>query len=259
MLRFLIFATKPFRYAWDRFTYPASRMTPRIESWKDIYKGKPLLIVGNGPSLNQTPLDEFTGMPSIGMNKIDLMFSKTNWRPSLVVCLNNLVVQQNWKVFKSSAMPVFIGWKCRHFLPRNERSSFNYFLANSGNDFSHDIVNGLGSSATVTYIALQFAYYTGANPVVLFGVDHSFKTEGKPHDIQKRTSDDVNHFDPNYFAKGQFWGVPNLDQSEVEYSMAREVFERDGRKVLDATIGGKLEVFEKISIDDARMIFNITK
>ncbi|AKH67846.1 Protein of unknown function DUF115 [Spongiibacter sp. IMCC21906] len=259
MLRFLIFATKPIRYAWDRITYPAPREIPKIKQWKGCYEGRPLLIIGNGPSLNNTPLDDFEGCASIGMNKIDLIYSKTKWRPSLVVCLNNLVVQQNWQAFKSSLVPVFIGWKCRHFLPRSQRKAMNYFLANSDNQFSEDLAMGAGSSATVTYIALQFAYYTGANPVVLFGVDHSFKAQGKPHDIEKKKTEDVDHFDPNYFAKGQFWGIPNLDQSEVEYQMARDAFERDGRVVYDATIGGKLQIFEKIPLDKAKEIFNVKK
>ena len=31
--------------------------------------------------------------------------------------------------------------------------------------------------------------------------------------------------------------------------MAREAYEADGRQVLDATIGGKLEVFPKVAYD----------
>ena len=32
--------------------------------------------------------------------------------------------------------------------------------------------------------------------------------------------------------------------------MAREAFEASGRRVLDATIGGKLEIFPKIKLED---------
>lgn len=38
-----------------------------------------------------------------------------------------------------------------------------------------------------------------------------------------------------------------LQASERAYSLARQRFELGGRRVLDATVGGKLQVFEKVS------------
>jgi hypothetical protein len=80
------------------------------------HKGGPILVVGNGPSLNETPLEEFADLPAIGMNKIDLLFSRTTWRPSLIVCVNNLVAQQNRAAFAAIDIPVFLAWKCRWFM-----------------------------------------------------------------------------------------------------------------------------------------------
>jgi hypothetical protein len=98
------------------------------------------------------------------------------------------------------------------------------------------------------------AYWMGANPVILFGVDHSFKFTGPDATYQRRTEPDSNHFDPNYFKEGGYWGTPDLLQSEIEYEMARTAFEETGRYVFDATVGGKLEVFEKITLSEARAI-----
>ena len=85
----------------------------------------------------------------------------------------------------------------------------------------------------------------------MFGVDHNFKTSDTPADYVKRSGPDTNHFDPNYFKEGAYWGVPDLERSESAYDAARQAFEADGRKIYDATIGGKLQIFEKISIDQA--------
>ena len=63
----------------------------------------------------------------------------------------------------------------------------------------------------------------------------------------------MNHFDPNYFSNMK-WGLPNLDASEVGFRLAREAFEKDGRNVLDATINGKLQVFPKISVEEAKKL-----
>ncbi|MDP6075069.1 MAG: hypothetical protein QGI26_08775, partial [Myxococcota bacterium] len=67
-----------------------------------------MLIVGNGPSLNSTPLDDFSHIPAIGMNKIDLLYPRVEWRPSLVICTNNLVIQQHAESLASSTVPVYL-------------------------------------------------------------------------------------------------------------------------------------------------------
>jgi hypothetical protein len=57
--------------------------------------------------------------------------------------------------------------------------------------------------------------------------------------------DDPNHFNASYFGKGFRWQLPDLETSERGYRMARQAYEADGRQVLDATVGGKLTIFEK--------------
>ena len=102
---------------------------------------------------------------------------------------------------------------------------------------------------TVTYVALQLAYFMGFETVILIGVDHSFKSKGKPNTTVVSAGDDPNHFDSGYFGKGFRWQLPDLDTSEKAYLRARKFFEDDSRQVLDATVGGKLQVFPKVSYD----------
>tara|TARA_R110001583_G_scaffold151248_2_gene303184 strand:- start:6094 stop:6879 length:786 start_codon:yes stop_codon:yes gene_type:complete len=247
----LLFITRGVRYALDGVIFARKSYSSDMEELKNKYLNSPMLIVGNGPSLNITPLDDFIGIRSIGMNKIDLLFDKVRWRPDLIVCTNNLVVQQHHEEMVKHGIPCLLSWKSRWFMPRWRRKEFTFFLNKNENKFSMEPNKGVGVSGTVTYTALQFAHYMGANPVILFGVDHSFQYEGAPNDIQKRTGSDSNHFDPNYFASGQYWGVPNLALSEYGYQQAKEAFEQGGRKVYDATVGGKLDIFEKISVEQA--------
>ena len=251
MLKAVISASRPARYWYDRVTYNGKRLADHLEQLRGRYQGKPMLVVGNGPSLNKTPLDQFADVPSIGMNKIDLLFGRTSWRPTMIVCMNNMVVKQHADVFAKSEIPIYISWKCRYFMPRGQRDSVNYFLSYLSSEFSPDITKGVSSSATVTSAALQFAYFMGAGPVILFGVDHSFNQQGNNYEYAKREGDDENHFDPNYFKAGDWWGLPNLDASEMSYLMARDAFAADGRQILDATIGGKLTVYPKISVEEA--------
>lgn len=254
----LILLTRPFRYAVNRLTYSMASKRGGLVALKDCHKDKPMVIIGNGPSLNKTPLDDFAHVPSIGMNKIDMIFSRVKWRPSYIVCNNGLVVKQHADVFAKSEIPVFLSWKNKRSLPKTTKS-VEYFLSTISREFSTDISKGVGSAATVTYTALQMAYYMGANPIIIFGVDHSFKYEGKANDISKREGEDQNHFDPNYFKSGSYWGVPNLDLSEKAYLASRIAFEADGRKIYDATIGGKLTIFDKITLNEAKALVSENK
>lgn len=244
----ILAATKPVRYYIDGLLYKNSGKYRDISDFKDIYKGKPLLVIGNGPSLNKTPLNDYTGLPAIGMNKIDMIFERTTWRPSTIVCLNNVVAIQHQDVFAASTIPTFVAWKSRWFLKRKNRQALRYFNVRESNDFVLDPSESFGSSATVTYIALQLAFLTGADPVVIFGVDHSFKYSGEASTYQRRTGDDENHFHPDYFKSGTIWGTPDLDQSEIEYEKAHAAFKKAGRRIYDATVGGKLTIFPKLTV-----------
>jgi hypothetical protein len=92
---------------------------------------------------------------------------------------------------------------------------------------------------------MQLAYFMGFDEVVLIGVDHSFKTKGTPNITVISEGDDEDHFASEYFGKGFRWQLPDLEASEIAYMKAKEAFEADGRKIIDATIDGKLTVFPK--------------
>jgi hypothetical protein len=255
MLRWIIGLTKPVRYKVEEMLFLRSSEKEHLASLKDIYKGQPLLIVGNGPSINKTPLERFNSIASIGMNKIDMLFDRSSWRPSLIMCTNNLVVKQHSDVFAASEIPIYLAWKSRWFLKKRS-AAIRFFNLRNDEEFSGDVSSGMGSGATVTYAALQLAYHMGANPVIIVGVDHSFDKSGAANIYEKRRGADNNHFDPNYFKDGSYWGVPNLDASEEVFLKSRLAFEQDGRKIYDATVGGKLQIFEKIDIDEAVALSN---
>jgi hypothetical protein len=244
MFKNLVNGTFYLRFMVDKILYIIDQKNKKkIKELKNCFKGKPIVVVGNGPSLNYTPLERIK-YPCIGMNKINLIFKRTDWRPWCIIAANGLVVNQNKDFFNKTDINLFLPTKAKYLGIRNrENVIFNYETKRE--EFIEDTEKGFGAGYTVTYSALQLAYYLGANPVYLIGVDHSFKYEGKANDIKIHEGDDLNHFDPDYF-KGQLWGLPDLDSSEKAYLLADKMFKKDGRKIFDATINGKLENFKKI-------------
>ena len=232
--------------------YPQAYLHPwrresitRIRGMKDIHKGQRCFIIGNGPSLKNTDLSKLRAEFTFGMNRIYLMFPELGFETSYYVAVNDLVVEQCAADIQALKMPRFVSWRARKWLRSDDHLNF-LFTTYTGPTFQRNITARLWESATVTYVALQTAFYLGFETVILIGVDHSFVTQGKPNTTIVSEGDDPNHFAPGYFGKGFRWQLPDLDTSELGYHYARRAYEQAGRKVLDATVGGKLTVFEKV-------------
>lgn len=241
-------------HEFEAFLYKNSKQSDNaIKLLENLHHG-PLLLVCNGPSLNHTPLDKFKNIQSIGLNKIHLIFDKTIWRPSLILCMNRYVVS-NWQDnFLDSPIPTGLAWHTRHNVKKENRDKFAYFLLQNKGYFGKDITGGLDAGATVTYAALQFAFFAKANPVIIVGLDHKFNAPGSANKLVTSQSADVNHFDPQYFGPGIKWNLPDLKASEKNFTVAKQAFEADNRKIYDATIDGNLKVFDKISLDEALLL-----
>lgn len=53
-----------------------------LEKFKNKYKGERAFLVGNGPSLKNTPLEELDSEYTFATNKINKIYTTTNWRPT---------------------------------------------------------------------------------------------------------------------------------------------------------------------------------
>ena len=114
-------------------------------------------------------------------------------------------------------------------------------------DFYQDLEQQIWcEGCTVTYCAMQVAFYLGFETVILVGVDHGFPNAGVPNKLVTAIGADKNHFHPDYFGKGVRWQYPDLASSEVSYRVAKAVYEQYGRRILDATINGNLTAYSKV-------------
>lgn len=217
----------------------------RLAQLQDIHRGKRCFIIGNGPSLKQTDLSHLKGEYTLGQNRIYLAFPDWGFSTSYYLSVNDLVVEQCAGEIQNLSMPRFVSWRARQWLKPQENLYFIH-TTYSGEKFARDIRERVWEGGTVTYTSLQVAYYLGFSQVILVGVDHNYVTPGKPNATVVSQGDDPNHFDPGYFGKGFRWQLPDLVQWEEAYRLARRTYEADGRSVIDATVGGKLQVFTKV-------------
>lgn len=233
------------RAAWD--LNPESwRSRARAKQWRDRFDGKAVILC-NGPSLNRVDFSQLTDTFCIGLNKINLLFSRSDFRPNAIVAVNPFVIEQNKDFYNATDIPLFIS----HVGVREVRSRPNVvFLhaAHVGNGFARDISISINERATVTFVALQVAFHLGFRQVALVGADHTFQQSARPNTTVIAEGSDPNHFDPNYFAHGVPWQTADLADSEVTYRIAAEAYAAHGGEVVNATEGGELEIFRRESL-----------
>ena len=225
----------------------------RMRALKNKHRDERCFIIGNGPSLNKMDLSPLRQEVTFGMNRISLLFDQLGFGTTYYVCVNPLVIEQSAHEIEQLPMPKFLSRRSRNLI---QFTPSTIFLNTDGRtpSFAQNITGPIWEGWTVTYVAMQIAFYLGFSEVVLIGVDHNFVTHGPPGLTIESTGDDPNHFSPNYFGKGFRWQLPNLEISELAYRLAKYSFELDGREILDATVGGKLQVFKKV---DYHSLFEI--
>ena len=226
-----------------------------IKRFQGIHNGERCFIVANGPSLLRTNLDLLANEITFGLNRIYLNFEKSSFRPTYYVSINELILEQFATEISKLDMPKFLNWNRRSYYGNPDSKTL--FLKSKmvlRDSFQYDLTDPLVFGATVTFVALQIAYYMGFRKAIIIGLDHNYAEKGVPTKTEIRTSViDESHFHPQYFPKGIKWQLPDLLRSEIDFQIARKSYETDGREILDATLDGKCPVFNRI---DYLSLFN---
>ncbi len=217
----------------------------RLRALRDRHQGMRAVICCNGPSLNRVDFDALRGVFTFGLNKIHLLFARESFRPSCVVAVNELVLEQTHEFYNQTTLPLFLGHRARRWV--EPRANVVFLHTTESARFARDCSISVHEGWTVTYVALQLAFHMGFSRVALVGCDHDFGQPGPANAAVTLDGPDRSHFDPAYFA-GQRWNLPDLPASERSYALARDTFAAFGRKVVNATDGGRLELFERMSL-----------
>ena len=238
-------AIESLTYQFDRRGRESSR---RLTKLRGRFAGSRCFIIGNGPSvakMDLTPLrDEYT----FALNRGYLLFDRIGGPTTFLVAVNRYVVEQFAGDIVAAASMTFASWRSRRWIPSG--SDMTFIRRGRSFTFSRNLAtDGAWEGATVTYVALQLAYHLGFSEAVLIGIDHSFSSAGPANKLVTSSAADPNHFDPTYFGPGVKWQLPDLEVSESAYRLARDAYAADGRTIVDATVGGKLEVFPKADLE----------
>lgn len=235
----------------------------QIKKLQNKFEGQRCFILGNGPSLNKCDLTLLNKECSFGVNGIFYKTEEMGYKPTFYVVEDSHVMKDNhkkineydidYKFFPTNYKSFIRNKKNTYFFNMNE----GFYIEHSPNfsipRFSTDMAKELFCGQSVTMLNFQIAFYLGFKEVYLIGMDFSYDipksatVEG--NDIISN-DDDVNHFHPDYFGKGKTWHDPHLDRVLNSYKMMKVIYESNGRKIFNATVGGKLEVFDRVDYVD---------
>jgi hypothetical protein len=233
-----------------------------LGQFRNKFLGKRCFIIGNGPSLNNHDLSLLENEYTFGVNSFYYKTRETGFRPYFYVVEDNSVMKENIQEIRDFDAPFkFFPTVYKRLHPKTpntfffemnrgfyEKSSPNYAVPR----FSTDATKELYCGQSVTYINQQLAYFMGFTEVYLIGMDFSYiipKSHKRTGDVLLSDSDDPNHFHKDYFGKGKTWKDPKLERVGNNYRMAKVVYESVGRKIYNATVGGSLEIFDRVDFE----------
>ena len=243
-----------FRLAANRLRWDLSpesfRSRSRLRGMRDIHAGRKAVILCNGPSLLKVDFDaiERSGVFTFGLNKINLLFEKHSFRPSAIVAINRFVLDQNATFYNQTSIPLFLD-SYGHRLVRS-RDNVTFLHTATVISFAEDCSISINPGYTVTFAALQLAFHMGFSEVALVGCDHNFAQKGQANAVVVAGEKDASHFDPNYFAGGVQWQLPDLVNSESSYQTAGYAYQNAGRRIFNCTDGGLLEIYPRRELTD---------
>jgi hypothetical protein len=227
----------------------------RIEALKERYAGRRCFVMGNGPTLLQVDLNRLASEVTIVSNAHYLIWDQINYVPTFLAVEDRLVAEDRAEQLKGLAGTTRIfPFDLRAWLGSVQESKLYLNLQRRYRPFprfSDNLAKRGYWGGTVSFLNLQLAAYLGCNPIILVGFDHNYvvPSAGIHNNVIQSQVEDVNHIHPDYFGPGYRWHDPNIPRMEMAYRYAREALERRGIRVVNATAGGHLEIFERAPLD----------
>lgn len=250
-----------------KFTYILKNWSLNLKklNLKNKHKGKRCFIIGNGPSLRLEDLNLLKNEITFAVNRIYLLFNKTEWRPTYYMFADQIGYSKDYHLISNIQSEIT-------FVPYTNVIFSNCFYDNityykeevftttyinkelqfmKKQPFSYDITDTIYSGPTILYEAVQIAVYMGFSEIYLLGVDCNFDVEILPDGTIKKNNIQ------NHFTKEYDNGLENIIVAGVEsykqyiaWQSAKEACEKVGVTIKNATRGGKLEVFERVDFDE---------
>ncbi len=227
-------------------------------------------IMGNGPSLRETPLKLLDDQIVFGGNAGYLIYDRVQWRHRYMTFADTkFITRCSTKIRQLAAenpgMDVFLPAWVQHWEKGGVAEATERYVPRGGNvhhyrplihsdihlpfsAVSNNMNAGLVRPFTVTINMIEMAVWMGFKMIVLVGCDTSY---GSSPAAARGTSRDTSttHFSSDYPVGPSGLGDPRTDRMHWHYAQAHRAFNAYGVTIVNSTVGGELEVFPRIALE----------
>lgn len=237
------------------------------EKLKDKYLGERVFLIGNGPSLNKTPLYLIQDEYIMCFNRFHLMYERLNWKPTFYTIVDNLLLKDVANEFheiepysKYIFLPKIHPVGDKVFKIFNIREKI-FWLKHKffGWGFSSNLPSVYGGGSVI-YEGFQILKYLGFKEIILLGVDMNYQIHSTAKSLKKNSNniisvknDDPNHFDPRYFGKGKSYHQPEkyiVDNILSSLKFISQKMEKLEIKIYNAGLDSKVDYFQKVPLNN---------
>jgi hypothetical protein len=222
----------------------------------DLYKKHDnicAVIIGNGPSVRLSDLERFGKYLTFACNKFYLSYESHAFRPNYTISCDNQVIQDHGEDIaqKSSGEVIFsvdpdMNYSAPEGIVTLKRTEYDI-----GSQVFHPTpFFGLPSMGSVIIMGIQLAYFMGCNPILVYGVDHSFKVDlnNDRSDRWRLAANDNNHFIKDY-RQGRSWCPPDIPRIEEGFSLCYEYLSKRAVDIVNISRESSLNELPKASFD----------
>lgn len=241
--------------------FKKAKLDKKIASFKNIHKGETCFIIGNGPSLTSNDLDAISnaGYVTFAANSIYKVFDKTKWRPTYYVFQDQQVIDGLVNKFEELSKYCDKLFVRRDVYKQIDKSFIDndklimprlimHIRKDKYYDFSEDASKFISDGCTVTFFSIQLAYYMGFKTIYLIGMDHNYPITFDENDNVIENKDIKMHcFEDSKKIK---LNPARILETTYAYKSAKIFLEKHNVNIINATRGGKLEVFSRVDIDE---------
>lgn len=226
----------------------------RNEIFRGRHAGRRCFVIGNGPSINEQDLSALAGEITLVTNAFCRHPILSRWQPDYYFVSDPVyfdgseTARESFSEIRArvSNTTYFVPHKAREVIERDALlpPEQTYYVALAGNlahglPWQPDFTRVLPDVRTVVQLAIMGAMFMGCSPIYLLGLDHDWLAHAGTH-YTFYTGDEAEKHD---------WKYADLMEAVLimwrGYESIRKVAEGEGIRIVNATRGGFLDVFER--------------
>ncbi|MEO3947284.1 6-hydroxymethylpterin diphosphokinase MptE-like protein [Gorillibacterium sp. CAU 1737] len=238
---------------------PSYRPYAHITESKSRHTGERCFIVATGPSLRLEDLELLKTEITFSVNGIFKLFKQTSWRPDYYVledywlCNDYMSPRYHFRFEDMCKREAFVNNMCKPFLKhathrKNVRFTPTCYvnvnpkrrrLKVSG----HNLLFGVDVLFTVVITAIRYASHMGFREIYLVGADCDYSGP------QQHAGEDGS-LDKGNAANAGASELLAYQRMIRGYESIKKLMDKSGVKLFNATRGGSLEVFPRVSLNE---------